>query len=178
MRCSYEPIIVDGLALTNWRRTCHARPRRRLFPRPAGPHLAVASKTLDGPGRFREDAWQREGGGGGRTRVLADGGVFEKAGVNFSEVYGEMSRGVREPGARRRARVPRHRRLARPAPAQPDGADRPRQLPLPDQGRPPVVRRRRRPDAVLPGPRGRDPLPPHLEGGLRPAPGRRRLSRR
>ena len=43
------------------------------------------------PRRFREDAWQREGGGGGRTRVLADGGVFEKAGVNFSEVHGQMS---------------------------------------------------------------------------------------
>jgi coproporphyrinogen III oxidase len=40
--------------------------------------------------RFREDAWDREGGGGGRSRVLVDGGVFEKAGVNFSEVFGEM----------------------------------------------------------------------------------------
>jgi coproporphyrinogen III oxidase len=48
-------------------------------------------EDLDGAGRFREDDWQREGGGGGRTRVLADGGVFEKAGVNFSEVFGEMS---------------------------------------------------------------------------------------
>jgi coproporphyrinogen III oxidase len=48
-------------------------------------------EDLDGPGRFREDLWQREGGGGGRTRVLADGGLFEKAGVNFSEVHGEMS---------------------------------------------------------------------------------------
>ena len=36
-------------------------------------------------------SWQRPGGGGGRTRVLADGGVFEKAGVNFSEVFGQMS---------------------------------------------------------------------------------------
>jgi coproporphyrinogen III oxidase len=48
-------------------------------------------ETLDGSVRFREDAWQREGGGGGRTRVLADGSVFEKAGVNFSDVHGEMS---------------------------------------------------------------------------------------
>jgi coproporphyrinogen III oxidase len=40
---------------------------------------------------FREDAWERPGGGGGRTRVLADGGVFEKAGVNWSLVHGEMS---------------------------------------------------------------------------------------
>lgn len=40
---------------------------------------------------FREDTWQRPGGGGGRSRVLVEGGVFEKAGVNFSEVFGEMS---------------------------------------------------------------------------------------
>jgi coproporphyrinogen III oxidase len=46
---------------------------------------------IDGRGGFREDAWQRPGGGGGRTRVLADGGVFEKAGVNFSQVSGQMA---------------------------------------------------------------------------------------
>jgi coproporphyrinogen III oxidase len=46
---------------------------------------------LDGSKTFREDSWDREGGGGGRSRILADGGVFEKAGVNFSEVFGEMS---------------------------------------------------------------------------------------
>jgi len=39
---------------------------------------------------FREDAWQRPEGGGGRTRVLEDGTVFEKAGVNFSEVSGNQ----------------------------------------------------------------------------------------
>jgi coproporphyrinogen III oxidase len=40
---------------------------------------------------FREVRWEREGGGGGRSRVLADGNVFEKAGVNFSEVHGALS---------------------------------------------------------------------------------------
>src|SRR5262245_61144736 len=45
---------------------------------------------LDGT-PFRDDAWSRPGGGGGRTRVLAEGGVFEKAGVNFSQVHGEFS---------------------------------------------------------------------------------------
>jgi coproporphyrinogen III oxidase len=53
--------------------------------------LATALEELDGRGRFREDPWQRPGGGGGRTRVLSDGGVFEKAGVSFSEVHGEMA---------------------------------------------------------------------------------------
>ncbi|MEZ5504939.1 MAG: oxygen-dependent coproporphyrinogen oxidase [Gammaproteobacteria bacterium] len=39
--------------------------------------------------RFLEDSWTREAGGGGRSRVLEGGEVFEKAGVNFSHVYGE-----------------------------------------------------------------------------------------
>jgi coproporphyrinogen III oxidase len=42
----------------------------------------------DGQASFQEDAWDREGGGGGRTRVLADGAVFEQAGINFSHVFG------------------------------------------------------------------------------------------
>jgi coproporphyrinogen III oxidase len=41
--------------------------------------------------RFRQDRWERAGGGGGRTRVLVDGAVFEKAGVNFSSVEGRFS---------------------------------------------------------------------------------------
>ncbi|MBM3995393.1 MAG: oxygen-dependent coproporphyrinogen oxidase [Planctomycetes bacterium] len=45
----------------------------------------------DGQAQFREDTWTRPGGGGGRSRVMVDGGVFEKAGVNFSEVFGQMS---------------------------------------------------------------------------------------
>jgi len=43
---------------------------------------------LDGA-TFGEDAWTRAAGGGGRSRVLAEGNVFEQAGVNFSHVYGE-----------------------------------------------------------------------------------------
>lgn len=42
---------------------------------------------LDGK-EFEQDAWQREEGGGGRSRVLKDGNVFEQAGVNFSHVFG------------------------------------------------------------------------------------------
>jgi coproporphyrinogen III oxidase len=47
-------------------------------------------EILDGDAQFREDSWQREEGGGGRTRVMEDGGVFEKGGVNFSHVYGSQ----------------------------------------------------------------------------------------
>jgi coproporphyrinogen III oxidase len=39
--------------------------------------------------RFRADSWQRPGGGGGESRVLTDGAVFERAGVNFSQVQGD-----------------------------------------------------------------------------------------
>jgi coproporphyrinogen III oxidase len=46
-------------------------------------------EAADGSGRFREDLWQRETGGGGRTRVLEQGDVFEQAGVNFSHVFGK-----------------------------------------------------------------------------------------
>jgi coproporphyrinogen III oxidase len=46
--------------------------------------------AVDEGAEFREDLWQRPGGGGGRSRVLEDGAVFEKAGVNFSEVFGQM----------------------------------------------------------------------------------------
>jgi len=42
----------------------------------------------DGGDGFVEDSWEREEGGGGRSRVLEEGKVFEKAGINFSHVYG------------------------------------------------------------------------------------------
>ena len=44
-------------------------------------------ESIDGE-TFAEDSWERPAGGGGRSRVLADGGVFEKGGVNFSHVSG------------------------------------------------------------------------------------------
>jgi coproporphyrinogen III oxidase len=48
-------------------------------------------EELDGLAAFREDNWQREEGGGGRTRVISNGKVFEKGGVNFSEVHGPVT---------------------------------------------------------------------------------------
>lgn len=47
-------------------------------------------EELDGTAGFREDRWSREEGGGGITRVMTDGAVFEKAGVNTSAVFGEL----------------------------------------------------------------------------------------
>ena len=52
--------------------------------------ICAALEAEDGTGRFAEDRWDRAGGGGGRTRVLAGGRVFEKAGVNVSSVWGEL----------------------------------------------------------------------------------------
>jgi coproporphyrinogen III oxidase len=53
--------------------------------------ICAGLERVDGGARFREDAWERPGGGGGRTRVISDGAVFEKGGVNSSEVFGEFS---------------------------------------------------------------------------------------
>jgi coproporphyrinogen III oxidase len=50
--------------------------------------ICSALEAADGSARFREDAWERAGGGGGRTRILESGAVFEKAGVAFSSVCG------------------------------------------------------------------------------------------
>ncbi len=44
----------------------------------------------DGSGRFVEDSWERPEGGGGRSRVIENGAVIEKGGVNFSHVYGKQ----------------------------------------------------------------------------------------
>jgi Coproporphyrinogen III oxidase len=51
--------------------------------------ICHAVETADGSTSFVEDAWSRNEGGGGRSRVMADGQVFEKAGVGFSHVMGE-----------------------------------------------------------------------------------------
>ncbi|WP_017444222.1 oxygen-dependent coproporphyrinogen oxidase [Gayadomonas joobiniege] len=50
--------------------------------------ICQALEQVDGQAQFVEDAWQREEGGGGRTRVLENGAVFEQGGVNFSYVSG------------------------------------------------------------------------------------------
>ena len=50
--------------------------------------LCSAIEAVDGRARFIEDCWTREEGGGGRTRILRDGGVFEQAGIGFSDVSG------------------------------------------------------------------------------------------
>ena len=47
-------------------------------------------ENLDGLARFHEDRWERRGGGGGTSKILTRGALFEKAGVNTSAVWGEL----------------------------------------------------------------------------------------
>ncbi|MDC0380284.1 oxygen-dependent coproporphyrinogen oxidase [Flavobacteriaceae bacterium] len=47
-------------------------------------------EEIDGKAKFKEDLWQRKEGGGGRTRVIQNGTVFEKGGVNISKVHGPL----------------------------------------------------------------------------------------
>lgn len=47
-------------------------------------------EQVDGIAKFKEDLWDRPGGGGGRTRVIENGAVFEKGGVNISAVHGHL----------------------------------------------------------------------------------------
>jgi coproporphyrinogen III oxidase len=47
-------------------------------------------EASDGQAKFREDLWKRPEGGGGRTRVIENGAVFEKGGVNISAVHGKL----------------------------------------------------------------------------------------
>jgi len=52
--------------------------------------ICRALEMLDGKAKFEEEIWEREGGGGGRTRILQNGSILEKGGVNFSAVHGQL----------------------------------------------------------------------------------------
>ncbi len=52
-------------------------------------HICMSLEGVDGVGKFITDSWDRAEGGSGITRVMADGAVIEKGGVNFSHVYGK-----------------------------------------------------------------------------------------
>lgn len=52
--------------------------------------ICTALEALDGAGKFVEESWSRAGGGGGRTRILQNGKVIERGGVNFSAVHGKL----------------------------------------------------------------------------------------
>lgn len=78
-----RPHSADRDRATAWTIAVHDR-LTRLFT------------ELDGGAEFREDPWARDGGGGGVSRVMLEGRVFEKAGVNRSTVEGLLPAAVRE----------------------------------------------------------------------------------
>lgn len=53
-------------------------------------------EAVDGQATFREDPWTRKEGGGGRSRVIENGSVFEKGGVNISAVHGELPKSMQQ----------------------------------------------------------------------------------
>ncbi|OZV70754.1 oxygen-dependent coproporphyrinogen oxidase [Winogradskyella aurantia] len=53
-------------------------------------------EVIDGKAKFRQDLWKRPEGGGGRTRVIENGNVFEKGGVNISGVHGKLPESMQQ----------------------------------------------------------------------------------
>ena len=58
--------------------------------------ITSALEKVDGKARFQEDLWEREEGGGGRTRVIENGAVFEKGGANISAVHGALPESMQQ----------------------------------------------------------------------------------
>ena len=123
-----------------------------------------------GAASFREDRWERPGGGGGVSRVLSEGATFEKAGVNRSSVEGVLDPqlaqriGARSSGVEPGFLSPGQPRGPSP---EPDGPNRSSQRTLLRDSRPRrrayrrLVRRRNRPHADLPVSGRRQPFSPN-----------------
>lgn len=58
--------------------------------------ICQAIEIADNKGKFIEDSWERPGGGGGRSRVIENGAIIEKGGVNFSAVHGELPENIQK----------------------------------------------------------------------------------
>jgi coproporphyrinogen III oxidase len=58
--------------------------------------ICAALEATDGKATFEEEVWEREGGGGGRTRIIQNGNIFEKGGVNFSAVHGQLPHTIKK----------------------------------------------------------------------------------
>ena len=66
-----------------------SRKRAKAFLIELQDTICAGLENIDGEGKFLEESWERPEGGGGRSRVMKEGKVFEQGGVNFSEVEGE-----------------------------------------------------------------------------------------
>ncbi|MEB3177626.1 MAG: oxygen-dependent coproporphyrinogen oxidase [Nostocaceae cyanobacterium] len=66
-----------------------AKARVSQFMKQLQDEICQGLEAIDGVGKFQEDSWERPEGGGGRSRVMREGAIFEQGGVNFSEVWGD-----------------------------------------------------------------------------------------
>lgn len=67
-----------------------SRDRISQFMKTLQDNICQGLEALDGGTSFHQDQWERPEGGGGRSRVMKDGRIFEQGGVNFSEVWGKQ----------------------------------------------------------------------------------------
>ncbi|WP_214226492.1 oxygen-dependent coproporphyrinogen oxidase [Pedobacter sp. B4-66] len=58
--------------------------------------ICKSLELADGKAKFEEEIWNRDGGGGGRTRIMQHGNVIEKGGVNFSAVHGKLPDAIKK----------------------------------------------------------------------------------
>ena len=58
--------------------------------------ICAALELTDGKAKFEEEQWERDGGGGGRTRIIQNGNIFERGGVNFSAVSGHLPDSIKK----------------------------------------------------------------------------------
>ncbi|HEY9705999.1 MAG TPA: oxygen-dependent coproporphyrinogen oxidase [Allocoleopsis sp.] len=78
-----EPKVINFLPPSD------SRDRITKFMQSIQDEICQGLEDLDQVAKFKEDSWERPEGGGGRSRVMTNGGVFEQGGVNFSEVWGD-----------------------------------------------------------------------------------------
>ncbi len=58
--------------------------------------ICLGLEEADGLSSFEEEIWERDGGGGGRTRIIRNGNIIEKGGVNFSAVHGKLPEAIKK----------------------------------------------------------------------------------
>ncbi len=80
---------LQKLHIQNYDRFMSVKIQATAFFQTLQDEITSLLEALDGGAIFHEDEWRRSEGGGGRTRVLTEGNIFEKAGVNFSAVHGD-----------------------------------------------------------------------------------------
>lgn len=85
-----DPVSSMTITLPNETPAAASRSRARDLLMGLQDSICAGLEVLDREGRFQEESWERPEGGGGRSRVMKAGRIFEQGGVNFSEVQGEQ----------------------------------------------------------------------------------------